>query len=128
MNEFLLEEVALLYFENDMSQQDIAKYLNLSKMNVSRLLQKAKDKKIVHTIVKLPFKQNETLQQMLKKSFNLDDAIVASPNGNENSSSIRDFLGKIAAFYMIQTELKNAVIGMGVGETVGNLIKNIMPN
>lgn len=127
MNEYLIEEVALLYYENDMSQQDIAKYLNLSKMNVSRLLQKAKETKVVHTLVKLPYTQHEVLQQEIKDIYGLEDVIVASDSGLKNSDSIREFLGKIAAFTMILTEPADSVIGMGVGETVGNFVKSIIP-
>lgn len=127
LNDYMLEQVALLYYQNDMSQQEVAEYLNISKMNVSRMLQKAKDTKIVHTTVKLPFKEQEALARKLERLFDLEQATVVRPPTGKQAMPIRDFLGGVTAFYLMLEVPKDTVYGMGVGETVGKVVENIMP-
>ena len=55
MDEYQLAQISIMHYHNGMSQQEIAKSLGMSKMTVSRMLQKARDSEIVKISVALPF-------------------------------------------------------------------------
>ncbi len=123
----MLEQVSYLYYYRNMSQQEIARYLHLSKMNVSRLLQKAKDAGIVHTTITLPFEIDKRLASNLEKKYGLQQATVVKTDGSMTSNELNEFLGKVAAFYFTTSFPNNKTYGMGVGETIGKLVAHIPP-
>ena len=123
MEDYTLEQVAYLYYYQGLSQQEIATYLKLSKMNVSRLLQKARESKVVRTSIDLPFKLNTELQTALCQTFNLNSAKVVKTEGTE----LKSHLAKVAAFYFINSLPHNRVYGMGVGESIGKMAQNLRP-
>lgn len=127
MNDYTLEQVSLLYYQNGMSQQEIARYLNISKMNISRMLQKARDTDIVQISVKLPFAEDAGTARKLEKLFGLEQAVVAKIPSRGKSFSLRGYLGGIAAFYMMLETPGNTVYGMGIGETIGQVVENLLP-
>ena len=83
-----LTQVAILYYEKDISQKDIGEMLKLSKMTVSRMLQRAKELKIVNTSIKLPFIINTHLAAKIKKKFKLEEVIVVK-NEDDVQISVR---------------------------------------
>lgn len=123
LQNFLMEQIAELYYNRDMAQQEIAKYLNISKMNVSRILQKAKNTHVVETTVHPPFLVYQTLAQQLEKTFALEKAIVVGEK--QKSSDCRSFLGAVAAYYLITEIPQKITIGMGVGNTIGKLVEHL---
>jgi DNA-binding transcriptional regulator LsrR (DeoR family) len=50
--------------------------MGLSKMTISRMLQKAKDLNIVNIDIVLPFKLNKNLGLKIKEKYKIDQAIV----------------------------------------------------
>jgi len=68
MDQLLARQICFMYYEKDMTQREIADRFNLSKMGISRMLQKAKELKIIRTVISLPFELNEEFQkQIIKK-------------------------------------------------------------
>ena len=124
MFEYTTELIVDLYYNHDMSQQEIAKYLNTSKMNVSRMMQKAKTAHIVETKVHLPFQLDAALCRQLEKKYGLKNAYVVSSKQKKNSD-LCTFLGSVAAYYLTTARPNGKVFGMGVGNTVGKVAEHI---
>lgn len=125
MYDYTIEQVADLYYLRNMSQQEISQYLNISKMNVSRILQKAKNTHIVETTVHLPFQFYHSLSKKLEKAYSLEKAFVVDMKQSQKQFDLRSFLGSVASYY-ITTEIPNGkIIGMGVGETIGKVAEHI---
>ena len=126
MSDFLSELVATLHHEKGMSQQDIATKLDLSKMAVSRILQKAKEAKIIRLSIRLPYTMNHEAEKELCRRFGLKEAYVVRRN-NSDKGAAAECLGRMWAFHMGVNLPDGCVLGMGVGRTVGHVVQNLTP-
>ncbi len=128
MSDYQLSQIAIMHYENGLSQQEIANLLGMSKMTVSRILQKAKDQGIVQTQVKLPFHQNKGLEKQLISTYNLIRAWVIRTGDFEEPGNKTSFrVVKAAAFVLNTAPPVNSTIGVGIGKTVGMVVKNLVP-
>ena len=73
----LLVKAAQLYYEEDMSQEAIAKSIGLSRPYVSRLLTEAKELGIVQFRIIDPLKGESDLERKLRSKTKLERVIVA---------------------------------------------------
>ncbi len=76
--EALLVHVAELYYEQGMSQQNVAETMGLSRPTVSRLLDEARDCGVVEITVHSPLKKEAGLSARLRLELGLRDAVVVS--------------------------------------------------
>jgi DNA-binding transcriptional regulator LsrR (DeoR family) len=95
-------------------------------MAVSRILQKAKETKIVRVSIKLPYTVNQEVGKELCRRFELDEAYVVKRNTSDNGT-VAEALGRMWAFHMGVNLPDECVLGMGVGRTVGHLVQNLTP-
>jgi DNA-binding transcriptional regulator LsrR (DeoR family) len=79
----LLERVALLYYEDDLTQEDVAARLSISRSKVVRLLQEARRTGIVQIRVLAPQHANRDLERRLETRFGLQQAVVAAPGRSD---------------------------------------------
>lgn len=73
----LLVEVARMYYDQDLTQQEIADKIYVSRSRVSRLIKKAKALGIVEIIIKPSFENHHNLEKILRDRFSLKDVLVA---------------------------------------------------
>ncbi len=106
----LLTKVARLYYEQDMTQPEIATQLDLSQATVSRLLKRAKQERIIRITVNVPFGTYPDLEENLQKTYGLKEAVVVD-TVEDNDQVLRD-LGAAAAFYLETTLHASDVIGI----------------
>jgi DNA-binding transcriptional regulator LsrR (DeoR family) len=106
----LLTKVARLYYEQDMTQPEIAVQLDLSQATVSRLLKRAKQERIIRITVNVPFGTYPELEENLQKIYGLKEAVVVD-SVEDNDQVLRD-LGAAAAFYLETTLHASDVIGI----------------
>ena len=106
----LLTKVARLYYEQDLTQPEIAVQLDLSQATVSRLLKRAKQERIIRITVNVPFGTYPELEENLQKTFGLKEAVVVD-SVEDNDQVLRD-LGAAAAYYLETTLHANDVIGI----------------
>ena len=76
--EALLVRVAELYYEQGMSQQNIAELLGMSRPTVSRLLEEARACGVVEITVHSPLRKDPVLSARLRRELGLRDAVVLS--------------------------------------------------
>lgn len=121
-----MSQVASMYYEKGINQQEIAHKFNVSKITVSRMLQKAKELRIVQTTITLPFQLNVKLQNQIEKEYGLKKTIVVKHPSSE-VTNIRRLIGRTWAFYMNLSLSDNLVLGMGVGNTIGQTVGHLVP-
>jgi len=126
LSEFQLVQVAKMYFENSMAQKEIATYLGLSKMTVSRMLQKAKESEVVQISIKLPFQLVSRHSEALLKAYPLGRAFVIKGE-HSTRDDLRVRIGSVAAFLLTMEKLDRQVLGMGVGGTIGQVVQHLLP-
>ncbi|MEL0320157.1 MAG: MarR family transcriptional regulator, partial [Aquiluna sp.] len=73
----LIVKVARMYYEQNMSQDQIARALLTSRSNVSRILSVAKKRGIVEIKINEATKRETDIEEMLISRFGLDAAMVA---------------------------------------------------
>ena len=80
----LLYTIAKYYYLEDYSQSDIAKILNISRPQISRLLKRARELEIVKIEISMPNNlQDENKSEKIKKYLGLKDVLIVE-NSNDN--------------------------------------------
>lgn len=114
----LLIKVASMFYEENLTQTEIARELNLSRPTIASMLNEAKDKGIVKiSIVKLG-SDTHSLSMNIKKKYNLDNVFVAPPQTDNPKKEI----GILCAQYIENRRLENLTIGLGFGTTLYEFI------
>lgn len=124
-NDAMLDRITLiatLYYKDKLSQQEIAKKLNISRPWVSKLLTRAEELGIVKIEIESPILGNSQLEQKLCDKYQLDYVSVI-----DSSDTSRDYLSMAAANYFISQLKPNDVIGVAWGNAVSRFIRNIHP-
>ena len=113
--------VSTLYYKNNLSQQEIAKKLNVSRPWISKLLKRAQDSGIVKISIQSPVDGNSPLEKILKDSYHLNFSKVIS-----NHDSGKDYVSMAAANYFISIIQEKDTIGIGWGSAVSRFIQEMI--
>lgn len=114
----LLIEVSDYYYFEGKTQQQIANQLGLSRMKISRLLQKAKDQGIVKISIDYGGVHYDVEKQLMDK-FSLKQAIVVPTLEN----NLKRELANAAAFYLNNTLNKGDLVAVGWGTTIHEIVQ-----
>jgi len=113
--EQLTIRAAWYYYKTNMTQEAISRKLNLSRMKVVRLLEKAKQDGIVSVHVKSPINNCLEIEQELISVFHLDDAMVVPA---DKSQHVNQTVAQAAAQYLELRLKSNDLLGIGWGDTI----------
>ncbi len=130
INTRLISKVSLLYYNLDLTQQQIAKRLNLSRPKVSRLLKQARELGIVKITVETAEGKFIDEETELEKKYGLKEVIIIDLEYTDNTTSdyaLKLQLGKAGARYLQRTISDNDIIGMTWGTTLSALIETMVP-
>ena len=120
----LLEQVAAWYYEENRTQEEIARRLGLSRSTVSRLLQEAREEGIVVIRVNKLINVDAELGATLIKTFGLVDAWVLAEAPAPYTALIQH-LGELCARFL-QRQLHDGInIGIGWGTAVYETARNV---
>ena len=112
----LLYTIAKYYYLEDYSQSDIAKILNISRPQISRLLKRARELEIVKIEISMPNNlQDENKSEKIKKYLGLKDVLIVE-NSNDNK-----LLYVKSSEYLSALIEKSKKIGIGWNETLYNI-------
>ena len=121
-----IARVAWLYYVEALNQQEIGNQLRLSRITISRMLQRAREEGIVQIKINTPqavFFENE---RRLIQSYGLRDAIVTMDA--EPGESLYRTLAEAAASWLLSHIWKGAKIGLGMGRTISYIPGAFKPN
>jgi DNA-binding transcriptional regulator LsrR (DeoR family) len=122
----LLAHVASQYYEEGLTQADIACRIGTSRSTVSRLLDEAREKKIVEITINYPWKSDPDLETALKERFPLRHISVLSGRGRNYAEILRG-LGILAARYIEGILFPGAVFGISWGTAVHSTVRALKP-
>lgn len=114
----LLTRVAWLYYVEQLSQQEIADRLRLSRVKVARLLQRARDENIIEIRITDASVPCLAVERQLVQRFGLRDAVVVPTDDGER---LRQHLGRAAALYLERILRDGDTLGIGSGATVSEI-------
>lgn len=121
-----LVRVAKMYYEMDISQEEISVLENTSKATVSRLLQRAKTMGIVKFTINYPIESVNILEEKIKAKFNVK-AVFVSPVYVDDYRLILEDACKSLAGDLSRLIREGDVIGISWGRTMEALSRNLVP-
>ena len=121
----LMVRVCDLYYNQGISQQQIAKDLNLSRPTVSRVLALAKEQGIVKiSISNVNAVEHWELERRLEKEFGLREVIIVGENSSEDG--MKESLGEAAARYLEYTIKDGNIVGVSMGSTLFEVVSHVV--
>lgn len=127
-----LADVAQQYYLDDLTQEQIARRVGVSRSNISRMLKEARERGIVEIRVHHPLRTVPALQEALCAALPLRECLVlaAAPTGNGAASNgsaaeppaVARQLGALAARYLDERIPDGAIVGVGWGSTVYSVV------
>lgn len=123
----LLVQASCYYYEQNLTQAEIGRKLNISRSTVSRLLQKARDQGIVRIIINYPWKRNYELERQLLQRFNLRESrvLISEDRGHDE---VFTGLGLFAAEFVDGFVQDDMVLGVSYGRSVAAMLHQLTPN
>jgi len=123
----LLSRICWLYYKQNMTQSQIGKKLNISRIKVLQLLKKAREEGMVHINIITPLYNCLSIEQKLISTFKLKDAmVIPTPEGGEET--LRESLGKAAAQYLERHLKSGSLFAVGWGMSIAETVKFISSN
>lgn len=117
----ILTKAAHMYYDEDMTQQEIADKLGVSRPSVSRLLQRARQKGVVE--IKIRYEGSfAKLEDAIEKSFGLREVVITP---SEESEGLKYHLAEAVASYLIRTIKDGDIVGVSWGTTLVHIPKYI---
>lgn len=118
----LIYKCCKLYYEEDLSQQEIANRLEVSRVSVSRMLQAGKEQGIVVVQVVSPDLLNYSqLEQKLERLFGLKEAVVVESSPLNTRYDHINALG-METLNLLETYLHDGdLVGVSMGMTLHNV-------
>jgi DNA-binding transcriptional regulator LsrR (DeoR family) len=121
-----LVDVARLYYLHELTHQQIADKLGLSRVKVTRLLRQAVEERVVEFRIADPVMDTLDLQDRLEDRFGLRQAIVV-PSGETEAQTLTA-VGRFAAAWLDERLADNLVIGLGWGRTLNAMAPHLGRN
>ena len=119
---FLLAEVAQLYYADDLTQDQIAQQLSVSRSAVSRMLKEARERGLVEIRVHHPLQTSAELERELVGRLGLTDAVVlrSAPSGFDLDAAEETAhkVGALGARYLQRHLEPSATLAVGWGSAV----------
>ena len=122
----LLAQVASLYYEDGLTQAEIARQVDASRSTISRLLQEAREAGIVEITIHYPWKTDPKLEKRLEERFQLRKALVLAARGRVYSEVLRG-LGVLAARYIDRALTQDSTLGISWGTAVHSTAQALRP-
>lgn len=113
-----------MYYELDMSQEDIARIKGVSRSTISRMLDSARREGIVQVRVSYPLESVEFLEADLMRRFQLQKAFISRVVVNDPRAILQDVC-RAAAAYIVQTVRPGQRLGVSWGTTMYGVMTNL---
>lgn len=117
MSDLTLAHVARLFYERELTKQEIARRLGISRFRVARLLERARAEGIVRVEIREPVPTADPLGRALEERFGLDVAVVVA----------EEALGPAAAGLLPALLDDRTVLGVAWGATLADLASALDP-
>lgn len=113
----LMLKCCVMYYENEMGQNEIAQKLGISRPTVSKLLKEAKERGYLRIEIVGPQEQNcYKLERELEEKFGLKEAIVVEDKHDDIFQ--KEELGAEVAKYLYRIIQEGDIIGVSMGTTL----------
>lgn len=120
----LLARVSAMYYQQELTQNEIAAALDLSRVKIYRLLKEARDAQVVRILIDWPIKRALDLEARLLERFKLDRALVLHTSAT-NPALLRRQIAQLAARYLEGELVDHDTMSICFGSTTYEVISAI---
>src|SRR4030042_288037 len=120
----LLYKVAKAYYENNLTQQQIGGRFGLSRVKVSRILNKARSSRIVQISINPPQSSNANLERQVEAKYGLKEAVVITPSDYDSQTIVSE-LGPVAARYLLRCLQGREIVAISWGGTLLSVVDSL---
>lgn len=119
-----LLNIARLYYEDNLTQAEIARYIGVSRPTISRMLSEAKENGLVKIFIDDVTVNTDDIERSLMESFSLQAVRVISVSPGDEKL-ILQATARESALFAARFLSPNDCIGMAWGNTLNELAKNL---
>lgn len=116
-----LAEIADLYFIQQKTRVEIAEQLGISRFKVAKLLQDARDEKVVEIKVNYSNERSSQLERQLVEAFGLNTAVVVNTKYSTQVESMGQ-VGEAGAAYVDGLLTPDSTLGLTWGKTIQPIV------
>lgn len=91
-NTRLMVKVCKLCYEENMSQAEISEKLHISKPQVSRIINAAREKGILNIYISNPFAEELELEKIFMEKYRLDQVFIADAGDGPSETQFTSFI------------------------------------
>jgi deoxyribonucleoside regulator len=122
-----LVQVAHLYYDENLSQQEIADRLTVSRSSIAQYLQQARERGIVKIEVVNPTNSCESMALEIQDRTNLDRVFVVPSMHKYHDLTMRAIAGA-ASTYLEKTLVDSDILGIAWGRTIARIVQLLAPS
>lgn len=122
----LMIKIAWYYYMESMTQQAIADRLNITRMRVIKLLEKARQTGVVQFRISSSLDFRRDLETKLMEKYHLRDCYTVPTNPSERGAN--DTIARAASIYIADHVRENSYINFGYGDTTSRTIEYLARN
>ena len=123
----ILATVANLYYNSEMTQNEIADRMYTSRSKISRMLKEARELGIVEISIKEPWERDLDLENKIHQIYGVKAVRVVSAKEN-SKEQITSRLSEVSAYYLDSVVKEKMVVGISWGNTLYHIVKYIDAN
>jgi DNA-binding transcriptional regulator LsrR (DeoR family) len=114
-----LTRLAMLYYVDGQTQEDLARTFSISRAKVSRLLKRAQEEGIVEIRVRHHARDTSDLEQMLMARFGLQRAIISVNHKDQDKQ--RELLAGLVASHLDRVLADDTIVAVGMGRNISTV-------
>ncbi|MEH2919531.1 sugar-binding transcriptional regulator [Samsonia erythrinae] len=119
----LLTEIAVAYYQDEITQEEIAKKFGISRIKVGRLLKRAKEEGIVEITVRYHPVFSTRLEQQMLERFSIKRALIALDHQDEEEQ--RRQVAALVSNYLALSLKDGTVVAVGQGRNVAAVADHV---
>jgi len=122
----LVYKIARAYYDDNLTQQQIADRFGLSRVKISRLLRQAREDKVVQITIASPLGSNADLERHLEDAYELKEALVVTCSTTKTGVVVSE-LGRVAATCLARCLQGHEVVALSWGTAVLSVVNALPP-
>lgn len=123
----MLATVANLYYNSEMTQNEIAARMYTSRSKISRMLKEARELGIVEISIKEPWERDLDLEKQIQDRYCVKNIRVVTSK-ESTKEQVMGRLSEVSAYYLDSIVKKDTVVGISWGNTLYHIVKYIDAN
>jgi len=122
----LLARIASLYYDQELTQADVARRVGVSRSKISRLLKEARKAGIVEIVINYPWRTATSLEKELRERFDIPYVSVLVSQGRGYEEVLWG-LGNLAARYLEGILEPGVTLGISWGTAIYQTARSLRP-